>query len=239
MYLANILIIKAGHKLDSLFVVPGDFEDWISSAMQLPKACFNVVSVYKDELLPAAETVDAVVISGSGAMITDHSDWIETTAQWLQGVVHLQKPVLGICFGHQLLAYALGGNVDINPNGVEVGSVDVEVVTDADDVLFSGLKQFQAQASHRQAVLQLPRDATLLAQTSMDAHHAFRVGNNCWGVQFHPEFNAEISRHYIDYYVDDLNATNRDSVKMKQQCNDTEVASALLVRFANQIGTDK
>ena len=235
----SILIIKAGDKLDSLSDVSGDFEDWIIAAMQLPRRCFKVVPVYQGQQLPASDTIDAVVISGSSAMVTDLSEWIALTQGWLMDAIKRGIPVLGICFGHQLLAQALGGHVADNPDGVEVGTVDV-MPTDAaaTDVLFSGLGNFQAQASHRQAVLQLPAGARVLAKTAMDSYHAFRFADCCWGVQFHPEFDAEIVRHYIDHYVDDINSSSRDPDQMKRQCSDTPLGTALLTRFAQIIGTD-
>jgi GMP synthase (glutamine-hydrolysing) len=58
-------------------------------------------------------------------------------------------------------------------------------------------ERIDAQATHRQSVLKLPPQATLLARSDKDAHQAFRWGESVWGVQFHPEFSTAMMRHYI------------------------------------------
>lgn len=58
-------------------------------------------------------------------MVTDHGPWSEYTAMWLRETVEQHTPVLGTCYGHQMLAYALGGEVGNNPHGYETGTVNV------------------------------------------------------------------------------------------------------------------
>jgi GMP synthase (glutamine-hydrolysing) len=108
-------------------------------------------------------------------------------------------PLLGICYGHQLLAHALGGAVDYNPQGREMGTVAVQLHEEAAaDPLFAGLgPRMDAQATHRQSVLRVPDQATVLARSDKDAHQAFRWGESVWGVQFHPEFSTAMMRSYI------------------------------------------
>jgi GMP synthase (glutamine-hydrolysing) len=65
------------------------------------------------------------VISGAHAMITDDLPWMLRLADWTRRVVTAQVPFLGICFGHQMLARAMGGKVDFHPRGREIGSVDI------------------------------------------------------------------------------------------------------------------
>lgn len=228
----KILVIKAGKKLPSLGNVKGDFEDWIIAGMGVSVADVDVIAVFQGDRLPDQIHYNAVLITGSGAMVTDHEEWVEETAVWLHKAVAMQIPVLGICFGHQLLAYALGGEVADNPAGVEAGCVDVVILDEADDRLLGGIQQLMVQASHRQCVIRLPEHAVCLAKTAMDPHHAFRFGENCWGLQFHPEFNKTISRHYIQYYQADLQEQQCDINAMMQACVSTTLANQCLVRFS-------
>jgi GMP synthase (glutamine-hydrolysing) len=233
-----LLIIKAGQKLASLAAVPGDFEHWILQGMGPLQVEARVVSVYEGEALPAHDTVQAVVITGSAAMVTDASDWIEASAAWLRQAVAAQRPVLGICFGHQLLAHALGGRVGDNPNGVEVGTVAVEWMAEAgQDRLFQGLgHDAPLQVSHRQSVLSLPPDARWLARSLLERHQAFTCGERMWGVQFHPEFSAEVVQAYVDHYAAELSTLGRNVAALRGQVQDSDFGSRLLQRFARIAG---
>src|SRR5690606_2484463 len=116
------------------------------------------------------------VLTGSGAMVTDRLDWSEATAEWLRGAVAAGLPLLGICYGHQLLADALGGRVADHPDGREVGTIEVERLAAADgDALFDAAPaRFRAHATHEQSVLELPPGAVALASSAHDANQAVR-----------------------------------------------------------------
>ncbi len=117
------------------------------------------------------------------AFVTDHADWSERSAAWLRQTAHAGLPVFGICYGHQLLAHALGGEVAYNPAGRESGTIELELQPQAaQDPLFQGLPQhFAAHATHLQTVLRAPEGAQVLARSPLDGCHAFRWGRQAWG----------------------------------------------------------
>jgi GMP synthase (glutamine-hydrolysing) len=228
-----LYILVAGNKLPSLANKPGDFHDWIINAMQVHTLAVKIVEVHCGEQLPAIQDVSGVVITGSSSMVTDHEPWSERTAQWLKAAAQHKIPVLGICYGHQLLAYALGGSVANNPAGIEVGTVETVLSADShDDGLLNGLSSpLKVQASHKQSVSQLPPHAVRLAASSMDSNHAFRVGTSLWGLQFHPEFDAEITQHYVNYYRPELENNGVNADRLIRQCDDSIVGALILQRF--------
>ena len=228
------LILKTGEKLPSLNIIAGDYEEWIAAGMGLEPTEYLVSSPYLGELLPKPDTLSGVVITGSGAMVTDGDEWIAPSAAWLREAVNRGVPVLGICFGHQLLAHALGGTVDDNPAGVEVGSVTVTLRPEAQqDPLLSALPQeFIAQLSHRQSVRTLPPGALPLASSEMEPHQAFACGENVWGIQFHPEFDEAIIRHFIDFYRGQLQQEGREVEALIAARRPSLYSRALLARFA-------
>lgn len=235
---AHVVILKTGDKLAQLAHVRGDFEDWLCTGMGLARAACRVIAVHRQQPLPPPDAVGGVVVTGSAAMVTDHSDWIESSARWLRTVVAAQTPVLGVCFGHQLLAYAMGGEVAENSNGIEVGTVTVRLQSAAQtDTLFSKLPQtLGLHASHRQAVLKLPPGAVRLACSDLDPHHAFRVGKRAWGVQFHPEFSAGITDAYMAFYRRRESGSERSGAPMpRQKTYDTPYGTEILRRFAQQV----
>lgn len=167
-----------------------------------------VIDPRRGDTLPDPAEVSGAVVTGSHAMVSHREPWSETTAAWLAQLVSRDTPVLGICYGHQLLAHALGGEAGNHPQGVEVGTVTVTLEeAAAGDALLRGLPaQFPANVVHWQSALRLPEGAVRLAGNAHEPVQAFRVGGNAWGVQFHPEFDAGVMRGYIDMLAGDLSA---------------------------------
>ncbi len=233
------LIVRTGEKIPALDSLPGDYPDWIWRGLTAHAAVAGrtrrVVAPYAGERLPSPEETGAALITGSGAMVTEGRRWMRETAAWLNRIVERNVPVLGICFGHQLLAYALGGRVDDNPRGVEVGTVPIRLAPEArDDELLGGLPAtFFAQVSHRQSVVQLPAGARLLARSAMEGAQAFRVdGCRAWGLQFHPEFSARVIPAFIRHYqaLGDLQEGQADAAL--RAVEDTPHSASVLRRFA-------
>jgi GMP synthase (glutamine-hydrolysing) len=175
-----------------------------------------------------------VVLTGSHAMVSEREPWSEALVPWLRAAVEAGTPVLGICYGHQLLAHALGGEVTHHPDGVEIGTVTVErhAVSEGDPLLGGLPNRFPAQAVHWQSVRRLPADAVLLAGSAHEAHHAFRVGERAWGVQFHPEFSDEALRAYLDGLGEMLAKEGRDAAQITDALRPTPDAASVLPRFA-------
>jgi len=234
----QVIILKTGKKIDSLAGINGDYEDWIREGMALPAEAVKVVAVADGEALPDHRGVAAVVITGSGAMVTEKAEWMEESARWLREALDREIPVLGICFGHQLLAYALGGRVDVNPRGIEVGTVNVETtVAAAADPLMKGMpSSFPAQLSHTQSVLELPPQTQLLSFSEMEPHQAFVWKNRAWGMQFHPEFDERIIPGFIEYYRPQLEEQGRSPDRLHSEVKPTPESHALLQRFAALVG---
>ncbi|MEJ5310312.1 MAG: glutamine amidotransferase [Anaerolineae bacterium] len=246
----TFLIIKTGSTMPDLVARRGDFEDWIVQGLGLPKTMVRIVNVTNGEELPPPSEASGIVISGSHAMVTEHQPWSERTAQWLSDAVQTGVPILGICYGHQLLAYALGGEVGDNPNGREFGTVDIHLHTNGDTavggtanggtanggILFAGFNSpIQAHVSHTQSVLRLPEGAHVLASSAMEPHAAIAFAPQVWGVQFHPEFDADIVRTYIRAYADVLRAEGQDPEQRLATCHDTPVGTVLLAKFARLV----
>jgi GMP synthase (glutamine-hydrolysing) len=228
-----LVILKTGTKPARLAGQAGDYEDWILDAMGWPAADALVVAVHLGEAPPPPSHISGAVITGSAAMVTDRQPWVEKAGAWLRAVATAYRPILGICYGHQLLAHALGGAAGWNPAGVEVGVVDIEVLPAAEgDLLLAGLPaRFPACVSHRQSALRLPPGATLLARSALEAHHAFRL-RNAWGLQFHPEFAPTVMPAYIEGFRPVLEAEGRDPADLVAGLRPTPASASLLPRFA-------
>lgn len=226
------LILETGQPVESMRRHRG-FPHWIRVAAGLPADAAVVVNVQAGEALPSREGFAGTIVTGSGAMVTDRADWSEASAAWLRDAAHAGMPLLGICYGHQLIAHALGGEVGWHPAGREMGTVELELHADAaHDPLFTGLPaQFAAQATHLQTVLRAPDGATVLARSVHDACHAFRWGHHAWGVQFHPEFSTTHMRGYVRARRDALRGEGRCPHAVAREVSATPHARRVLRRF--------
>jgi len=230
----DIVTIKTGDSIPSLVARRGDFEDWIIAGMGYSHPSTMVVSVHKGETPPDFDLIAGIVITGSHEQVTDRADWSERTASWLVKAVEREIPILGICFGHQILAYALGGKVDYTPGGPEFGTVSISLTAASrDDPILGNLpRTVEVQASHYQSVLELPPKATLLAFSEKDPHSAFRYGPCVWGVQFHPEYDADIATAYMHEFSGKIEKSNEDIATLFGNCKDTITGGLILRRFA-------
>lgn len=142
--------------------------------------------------------IDAVVCTGSRRNVSMWEPWMDEAASLMRAAVGLGLPTLGICFGHQLLCKALGGNVvraDGRTDGVEELSLTEEGESDP---LFADLETPVALFTHQDHVVGIPECAVLLASVPHNADTAVRIsdgeGNQlpAWGVQFHPEATKQL-----------------------------------------------
>jgi len=229
-----LLVIKTGDALPAIAAKRRDFETWIAAGAGLSLSNVRVVRAFQDEPLPEPDAVPGIVITGSPSMVTERAPWSERTARWLVRALELGKPVLGICYGHQLLAHALGGEVQFNPRGREIGTTDVKLNSAArHDPLFGRFADvLHLPVCHRQSVIKLPAGATLLGSTALDPYHIVRYSPLCWGVQFHPEFDSNIVRAYIDARRDEMLQEGLDPDSLWHSATDTADGTFVLRRFA-------
>jgi GMP synthase (glutamine-hydrolysing) len=189
-----------------------------------------------DVALPTRDDLAGVIVTGSASSVTDRlaEPWMLRLEAWLRGAVADQLPVLGVCFGHQLLASALGGEVRVNPRGRAMGSREVRRV--ADDPLFEGIpERFAVSLSHRDHVAVAPPSATHLVTADHDDFHAFAAGPFARAVQFHPEFDAAIARGYLEARRDVLRTEGLDPEALLRDVVDVPYGPRLLRNFVTEL----
>jgi GMP synthase (glutamine-hydrolysing) len=133
-------------------------------------------------------------------MVTDRLPWSEAAAGWLRGALDAGLPILGVCYGHQLLAHALGGVVDYHPGGMELGTHEIFLHPPAaqEPELAGFPPRFDANLFHSQTVVALPPNTTVLAGSAHDPHQLLRYAPMVWSTQFHPEFDGGIMRVLVE-----------------------------------------
>ena len=153
---------------------------------------------------------------------------------WLEDVLDAGKPVLGLCYGHQMLGHVLGGKVGPLPGGPEIGVADISLNA-ADDPLFSACAPHQRVAViHWQTILHLPPGAHVLGFGKRDPHQAIRFAKNVWGVQFHPEFSRAVMVDYVEACADEIDETGLDpKTTAAEMAAWTEDQTHIIARFAS------
>lgn len=207
--------------------------DLFVDGIGLPAESARVIDVPAGDSLPDPGEAAGVVLTGAAPMVTDKLPWSERAARWLRPAVETGMPVLGVCYGHQLLAYSLGGRVADNPNGRELGTVEVQLLEPSgSDPLLGGLEPpLVVQASHLQSVVRLPGGAVRLARNDHDEHHAFRFGPRAWGVQFHPEFPPEMVAWIAEKRREEYAREGLDVDALINGLRPSPVGRAILSRF--------
>ena len=230
--LKPIALIKTGGTIAQIKPQYGDFEAWFAEGMGVSDLL--QIDVFRQKALPVADKLTGIVVTGSAFMVSHREDWSERAAAWLKRAVQRGIPVLGVCYGHQLLAHALGGKVGPNPAGRQIGTVTAQLeMCSQDDPLLGHLpRSFAVQASHSEAVLELPPGAERLAASPLDDNFVIRFAENAWGVQFHPEFSGPVMSEYIRCRADALQKEGLNPERLLENTTDTEEAKSILKKFA-------
>jgi GMP synthase (glutamine-hydrolysing) len=234
----KLLILKTGSTIPEIRERRGDFEDWFRRGLGLDADAAPAVSPYLGEPLPVPADVPALVITGSPHMVTEATPWMLACERLVAELVPRGVPVLGVCFGHQLMARALGGRVEHNRKGQEIGTTAVELTpAGRREPLFDGLPtHLDVHSSHAQSVVELPPQARLLAHNAHDAHQAFAIGERAFGLQFHPEFDADIVRGYATSRSSRLRAEGIDAAVVAAAARDHPWGPRILRNFLSLLG---
>lgn len=230
----KFLIMRMGGTFPQYAQKNGDFQDWTARAMGIGPDEWICADVKNGASLPSKDGLAGCVITGSHDMVTDKSlPYLSSTADWIRDALAKDFPIFGICFGHQLLAQATGGNAGPHPNGPEIGTLDIHRTPEAaTDPLFSTMPEmFKGHTTHYQSALQLPSGAVILAKNAHDPHHAFRIGKHAWGVQFHPEFDADAMECYVEEQAEAIEGNGEDPSRLRTEIVETPAATSLLRRF--------
>jgi GMP synthase (glutamine-hydrolysing) len=215
----------------------GDFFKMITKGVgDYPGGFIDVRSIYEqpadEPAYPDPTSVSGIIVSGSPARLPDQEAWMLSTERALVQAYEAGVPILGLCFGHQLLGEALGGKVAPNPRGREIGTVALQKV--ADDPLLDGIgAEPTIVMTHLDSVVAIPEGTTIVRTTSLEAHAALRFNEVTWGVQFHPEMNAEIIGHYLEARRDQIEAEGIDVDALLAARKDSAFGAQLLAHFGH------
>jgi GMP synthase-like glutamine amidotransferase len=155
-----------------------------------PTIQFRYYAVQEGELPDDLNACDAWLITGSKAGVYDDLPWIPPLQDWIKQAYLQKQKLLGVCFGHQLLAHTLGGKAIKHPDGWGIGVHTSEVVYHP-DWLSDSYREINLLYSHQDQVVELPPQAHCLLSSDFCRYAGFIIPERVFTVQGHPEFTVE------------------------------------------------
>ncbi|RUR03335.1 glutamine amidotransferase-related protein [Labedella endophytica] len=164
----------------------------------------------------AREPWDLVVVLGSEDAVYEEHDYIAPELELVRERLDHGAPMLGICFGAQIMAAALGGSVHRGASGSEIGFIAVEP---SEDGLSSPLRHIAGVpvCEWHGDTFSLPVSLTSLASTERYGNQAFALGRTAFAVQFHPEITREMFARWVDDGLDSLASEGIDPEELRAQ----------------------
>lgn len=237
----KLLVLRAGDAAAPVAARRGEFFSWIRREAE---AVWSGVWAEHDVRnadvpLPRIDDADGFIITGSSSSVTERAPWMLRTEAFIRELHAARVPLFGICFGHQMIAEALGGKVAKNPRGREIGTVHVRVLeaTHAHrEPILDGLpRTFTANATHVDSVVTLPPGARVFAETDLEPHAIYAVGETTKCVQFHPEFDGDAMRGYVDARAHLVAADGLDPVAIRERAVDAPHGAETLRNFVRHV----
>jgi GMP synthase-like glutamine amidotransferase len=198
----KIGILETGEVHPDLMARHGDYPTMFQKLLGAvdPGLEFATVRVVAGEMPASPAQADAWLVTGSRHGVYDGLPWIEPLKAFLRDCVAVRVPVIGICFGHQILAEALGGRAVKSDKGWGLGVQDYEVVA-RPGWMTHVPDRFAVRALHQDQVVAVPPDTTVLASSPFCEYAALAYGDpdspDAISLQPHPEFGAEFMDELI------------------------------------------
>lgn len=195
----KLTIMQAGENLPDLQPRFGLYPGFIYETFEKAGSPFTyeTVKVFEGETPPEPQNLDAVLITGSPAGVYDDLDWLEPLRQFIRRAYDARTPMLGICFGHQIMAHALGADVRKSEKGWGIGR-HVYRLIDAPQSFATLAGQAAVIASHQDQVLAPPPMARPFLASDFTPNAGLIYENGAAiSVQPHPEFPAAYSEALI------------------------------------------
>ncbi len=185
----RIGILQAGHSPDELRETVGDYGEMFTRLLGGHGFDFEIFSVVDGIFPPDLDAADGWLITGSKHGAYEDHDWIPPLEQLVRDIRDKGQPLVGVCFGHQIIAQALGGKVEKFDGGWSVGRQEYDF----------GDEKMALNAWHQDQVTVLPEGAEVIASTDFCANAALIYGDQILTIQPHPEFTSELVAGLIEH----------------------------------------
>lgn len=184
----KIGILQTGHAPDALIESAGNYDQMFRSLLGGNGFEFETFAVLEGVFPSGAEDADGWLITGSKFGVYEDHDWIPPLEDLVRAIHAKSLPLIGICFGHQIIAQALGGRVEKFKGGWAVGRVEYE----------QDGRKLALNAWHQDQVIELPKAARVLAGNEFCVNGILAYDDTIWTLQPHPEFKSSFVSGLIE-----------------------------------------
>ena len=199
---------------------------------------FKVYPVIEGQYPKHMDECDAYLITGSKASAYDNEPWIKQLRDYIVALHKQHRKLIGICFGHQIIALALGGLTEKSEKGWAVGNSisNIEKTKPwVGGVMTNAKKQFALLVSHQDQVTHLPDQAELIASNTFCPNASFQIENHILTFQGHPEFSADYLSYLLNKRRDIIGEEKYKKAMESLQCDqDEQLVARWIVDFIHQ-----
>jgi GMP synthase-like glutamine amidotransferase len=185
----QIGILQTGMAPDALAPTMGEYPEMFAKLLDGNGFTFRTYAVVKGEFPASVTECDGWLITGSRHGVYEDHPWIPPLEKLIRDAFAAHVPVVGICFGHQIVAQAMGGKVEKFAGGWAVGPTEYD---------FGG-QSVTLNAWHQDQVVKAPEGAKVIASNDFCANAALLYDDRALTVQAHPEFQSDFIEALIDH----------------------------------------
>jgi GMP synthase-like glutamine amidotransferase len=234
--IVHIGILKTDSVLEKFSPTFGEYPEMFRTVLSLPgrqSLAFTTYDVEHFEYPADVNACDAFLITGSKKSVYDDEPWIHRLRDYVVTLHEARVKLIGICFGHQMVAHALGGRTAPAEVGWGVGVHTARVITRA-PFMEPARDEIRLIVSHKDQVAELPPGAILLAKSEFCPYAAFQLGGHILTFQGHPEFCKDYSKALMEFREDILGQEKfSEGIRSLDSETDEGIVAAWILNFVD------